>query len=530
MYLAADNYNYNKVFNVGIYVRLSREDEDRNGGYSDSIINQKDFLTRFVLENAWNLVDIYIDDGISGTTFDRPGFQRMIRDAEKKRINMIVTKDLSRLGRDYIETGHYLDRYFPAYNIRYIAVNDGIDTFATNNSNNDMSPFKSVINDMYARDISKKVRSIFDNKRMNGEFIGAFAPFGYKKHPADKGKLIIDDVTAPIIKKIFDMYIYGSGYTHIASTLNLEDIPSPVAYKAITGNYKNERTKISLWNHEYIKKILTNPTYSGDLAQNKFSKVSYKVKKLKTIPKDHWVIVEGTHEPIIDKKVFQLVQNMIGNGTGKSNKEGYDRHLLSGLIYCGDCGEKMTFTKTSSGNSYTICSKYKRFRRMNLCKRHSVLESKLEDLLCKELRNLAKQALNLERLGKIASNKLTTRKADNIIDDVKKTEYRLTEIKKIIKKLYEDKLKEIITEHDFIDMSQEYNKEREDLNKRLEKLLVIMKQEQEHSNNETFISTIKSFISFEKLDRATLIKLLDKVEIFEDNRIKICYKFQNPLM
>ncbi|MFZ5985827.1 MAG: recombinase family protein [Bacillota bacterium] len=195
-----DNYNGEK-FNVGLYLRLSKEDDTYN--QSESILNQKDYLSDIVIKNGWTLVDTYVDDGFTGTNFDRPGFNMLLNDIEEKKINLVITKDLSRLGRDYIKTGYYIEQYFPEHGVRFIAVNDGIDTFSQNNSNNDLSPFKSVMNDMYAKDISKKVRSTMDNKRANGKFIGAFAPYGYVKSPENKNKLVIDPETSPIIKQIF---------------------------------------------------------------------------------------------------------------------------------------------------------------------------------------------------------------------------------------------------------------------------------------------------------------------------------------
>lgn len=530
MYYANDNYN-NQVFNVGVYVRLSRDDEDKEFGYSNSIVNQKDFLTRYVLNSGWCLVDYYIDDGYTGTNFDRPDFKRMINDIESKRINMVITKDLSRLGRNHVSTGFYMEEYFPGHNIRYVAITNGIDTFARHNSNNEMAPFLFAYNEMYAADISKKVRTTFDSKRLNGQFIGAFAPYGYKKSLDNKSVLVIDEKTASTVKHIFDMYLTGSGYEHIASTLNLEGVPSPVAYKAQNGNYKNPKSQVVLWNSDTIRKMLRSPTYAGSLAQNKYIKVNYKIKKLRNIPRCNWIIVENTHEAIVDRESFDLIQEMIENGTVKGKQPEYSQHLLSGLIYCGECGAKMTFNKTPNGNSYTICSNYKRFRRMNICTRHSFLERKLEVTIIGELKKLAKRAVNIEGLEKAAKNKLTNKKHDSISNEIKKAELRLPEIKRIIKKLYEDKLRGVIEEQDFIDMSKEYSTERSILIKRLADLTVKSDMQKGSGNdNDSFLSIIKGFVDFESIDRATLVKLLDKIEIFEDNRIKVHYKFQNPMI
>lgn len=528
MYIANDNYN-NQMFKVGVYLRLSRDDEDKQFRYSDSILNQKDFLTRYVIDNNWCLVDYYIDDGYTGTNFDRPDFKRMIRDTQSKRINMIISKDMSRLGRDHIETSYYIEKYFPTYGIRYVAVTDSIDTFAYNNSNNDMSPFKSVVNDMYARDISKKVRAIFDSKRLNGQFIGAFAPYGYKKSPENKNLLIVDENAAPNVKQIFDLYLSGNGYGHIANILDSQGILPPTAYKSQTGNYKNPKSHVALWNSGTIRRILTNPSYAGNLTQNRLTKVGYKINKLRNLPKNNWITVENTHEAIIDQESFDLVQEMVANCTVKGKQPEYSNHLLSGLIYCGDCGARMTFNKNTNGNSYTICSSYKRFQGMNLCTRHAFLERKLDHIIIDELRIMANMAVNLEEFEKSAKNKTTGKKYDDTANEIIKVEQRLVEIRKIMRKLYEDKLRAVIGEQDFIDMSQEYNIERSSLTKRLTTLATKNNLQNESRNtDDSFLPAIKSFVDFKDVDRATIVKLVDKIEIFGGNRLRIAYKFQKP--
>ena len=319
-----DNCFSEKIYNVGMYLRLSKEDE--TAGQSESIENQKKIVTSYVLEKNWNIVEIYIDDGFSGLNFKRPAFERMIKDIENKKIDLVITKDLSRLGRDYIDTGYYLERYFPTKNVRYIAINDGIDTYK-DNGNNDISPFKSVINDMYAKDISKKIRAVMDNKRINGEFIGAFAPYGYLKSPDDKSKFIIDEKASKIVKRIFDMYVSGESMGRIVSTLNSENIPCPAKYKLSTSTYKNAMVKRYKWCQETIKRILTNPTYMGCMTQRRQEKISYKVDRFKKIPRNNWIIVEDTHEPIIPPETFQLVQDMIERKTVSYSRGKESFHL-----------------------------------------------------------------------------------------------------------------------------------------------------------------------------------------------------------
>jgi len=231
---------YEQNFKAGLYVRLSREDEDKQNinDFSESIKNQKEFLSEYAIKNGYSIVDIYADDGISGTTFDREDFNRMLRDIEIGRINMVITKDLSRLGRDYIKTGEYLEKYFPSKNVRYIAVNDGYDSFKDENSNNEMAPFKAVFNDMYAKDISKKVRTALKTKQLKGEYLGTTPAFGYKKDSKIKGKLLIDELSSKYVKKIFELYLSGKSILEISNMLTKAEVPTPSQYAKIGNTQK----------------------------------------------------------------------------------------------------------------------------------------------------------------------------------------------------------------------------------------------------------------------------------------------------
>ena len=273
------NYNFPPTyFKVGIYTRLSREDEKDKE--SESIDTQKKLLTNYIKSQGWTLFKIYVDDGFTGTNFNRPDFKNLINDIELGNVNLVITKDLSRLGRDYIETGYYLEKYFPLKNVRYIALNDGIDTFDNNNTNNDMTPFKSVFNDMYAKDISKKVRSSLLTKASSGQNIKSFLPYGYKKDEKDKNIILVDYEVSPIVQKIFEMYYAGNNKTEICRYLNNNKILTPLAYKRKTTNYYNPNNKTNLWSTTMISKILRDRIYIGDLVQHKYSKLNYKTKKL----------------------------------------------------------------------------------------------------------------------------------------------------------------------------------------------------------------------------------------------------------
>lgn len=280
----------------------------------------------------------------------------MISDIENKEINMVVTKDLSRLGRDYIDTGYYIEKYFPSMNVRYIAVTDNVDTFDPNNTNNDMTPFKSVFNDMFAKDTSRKVRTILRTKAMNGESVKAFQPYGYKKDPNNKNKVIVDRNVSDIVVKIFQMYREGNTKKQICDYLNKNSITTPLKYKEETTNYKNPNKKIYIWSSSMISKILRDRIYVGDLVQHKETKVNYKIKKtIKVDPSQH-IIVPNNHEPIIDRETFEIVQEMLDK---KSNEWSYNgknkNHLLRGIVYCS-CGGKVTYNYNHGKFSRCVCS------------------------------------------------------------------------------------------------------------------------------------------------------------------------------
>jgi site-specific DNA recombinase len=509
-------------FCAGIYLRLSREDE--NTLQSESIGNQKEFLTSYVIEQGWILEDCYIDDGYTGTNFDRPGFKRLLKDIENGRINIVVTKDLSRLGRDYISTGYYLEKYFPQQRVRYIAVSDGIDTFEDSSSNNDMSPFRSVINDMYARDISKKVRSVMDTKRRNGKFIGAFAPYGYKKDPDNRNHLVIDEETAPVVRKIFNLYIEGNGYSSISRLLDAEGILKPTRYKQLSTSYKSGNT-VDSWGHETVRNILGNPTYAGHLAQGKYAVVSYKVRKLRTLSKDSWYVVKNTHEPIVSQDVFDRAQEMMAGKISYRTGAGY-KHLLKGLVYCGDCGHRMTFALVHKSVWYLLCSNYKRFRG---CTRHSIKEEDINKFVLDSLKNIARKTVDKTRLYAIAKKSSSKMPDDSDEQRLKKLEKRINEIKLSIKLLYDDRVKGIIDENTFTDVSRSYGDERKNIECQMEALQKKVKaQKSRKDRSDELLDLVESIASFDDVDNIILSELIEKIEVLENCKIKVYYKFRQP--
>ena len=297
-------------YQAALYIRLSKEDE--NEGPSESVTNQKSLLDEFVKNNRLSVYDVYIDDGYSGTDFDRPAFQRMIGDIEAGKVNMVITKDLSRLGRDYIMTGHYMERYFPEKRVRYISLLDGSDT-GVESTAHDITPFRAIMNDMYAKDISKKIKSVKRDKQRKGQFIGGKPVYGYKKHTTEKNRIVVDEEVAPVVRRIFVMALEGMSCRKIAARLNEEGVPTPATYAGLP--VPNPGCYTGLWSSERISEMLQNETYIGNMVQGRTVKISYKSNKCQRQEPSNWVVVEKTHEPLVDKETFRKVQMLVSSRT-----------------------------------------------------------------------------------------------------------------------------------------------------------------------------------------------------------------------
>lgn len=331
------NDNRPEKFNTAVYIRLSREDGDR--AESDSAGNQRKLLTKYVAENSdMVLYDLYVDDGYTGTNFSRPGFRRMMADIENGRVNCVVVKDLSRFGRDYIETGRYLERIFPRLGVRFVALSDHIDS--RESAYDMLLPIKNIFNEQYARDISDKIHAAIDTKQRAGEFIGAFASFGYRKSPCDKNRLVPDAEAAEIVRRIFRMFVQGCGKQQIAKALNAEGIPCPAEYKRINGeNYQNcnERGGKMHWSYSTINSILHKEIYVGNMVQGtKYQKLRMYQK---AVAPEEWIVVEHTHEPIIDEETWEKAQKLLGKQTG--TRAEVSPNPFAGILKCGDCGGAM---------------------------------------------------------------------------------------------------------------------------------------------------------------------------------------------
>ena len=358
-----------KIYHAAIYVRLSKEDGDVSTSAkaeSNSISNQKDFIRNFLADKKdIRIVKEYVDDGYSGSNFDRPSFQTMMEDIKRGVIDCVVVKDLSRFGREYIDSGRYIERLFPALGVRFIAINDNYDS-VTGKSQGDeiIIPFKNLINDAYCRDISIKIRSHLDVKRKNGEYIGAFVPYGYEKSDDDKHKLVIDIYAAGIVKEIFRLKLHGMSQDAIATQLNNEGVLAPMEYKQSTGSgyqtgfLQNDK---SVWSSVTVRRILENEIYIGNLVQGKRTTPNHKVKQEVVKPESDWIRIEKNHEPIINDRDFEIVQRLLGMDT-RISPDSDMVYNLSGIAVCADCGSPMTRKITTAGDkkyAYYICSNHK---------------------------------------------------------------------------------------------------------------------------------------------------------------------------
>ena len=362
-------------YNVAAYLRLSKEDNENIE--SNSIVNQRELIEQYISnKDDLQIVDYYIDDGYSGTNFNRPGFRRLLQDMKNKKINCIIVKDLYRFARSHIEADMYFENIFPSLNIRFISVIENIDSFENPDSmDNLIVPFKNLLNDAYAKDISKKVKSALLTKRLNGEFIGTSATYGYLKNPKDKHKLIIDEEASKNVIKIFNDIIEGKIASEIANELNSNNVLTPASYKIKNNNIEVDKK----WNVKMINVILQNRVYTGDLIQGKKKVESYRTHKLITTNKDEWIIVENNHEPIISKEEFDEVQEILNkNKSARSNKE---KDLFYRFLKCSDCGESFTLRRVKN-YEYYHCTSYVR---NESCTSHSIRKDKLVELVIEEI-------------------------------------------------------------------------------------------------------------------------------------------------
>ena len=500
-----------------MYLRLSREDGDSSE--SNSISNQRQIIKSYAKENDIKLSYEYVDDGFSGSNFERPHFKNMIDDLNKGKFNIIIVKDLSRFGRDYIESGKYLQKVFPEKGVRFISVNDNYDS-----ENADMSdthlilPIRNFINDSYCRDISMKVKSSKEVKRKNGEFIGAFAPFGYKKDDKDKHKLVIDKEVSHIIERIFNMKIEGYSSKAIADFLNSIGTITPSKHKENNGDNFNTGfvVKNAKWDAKMINRIISNKVYIGVLEQGKTTKLNYKSKKEIDVSKEDWIVIQNAHEPIISKSIYLLANKMLLRDVKQSKDKPC---ILSGMLYCKDCGSQMVRRKVKAKDGYNIfyiCSEY---NNTGDCSRHSIKEEYIIKATIHALNDyLSKYNELLEKVSAIDVSKLTLKVDFDSLNAEKKKYERLRQ------SLYMDLEEELITTEEFEKFRNNYLIKIREIEKQIiTKQNIVEELKAKINDKGSLVSDIVPNIDSDNLNRLSLVSFIDRIEVGEDNAIHFVF-------
>lgn len=503
------------------YCRLSREDGDRPE--SDSIGNQKAMLSEYIrMHPDLELHDFYVDDGFTGTNFHRPAFQQLLQDIKAGKLQCVLVKDLSRFGRDYIDTGRYLERWLPEHNVRFIAINDGIDS--AHGPYDMLLPVKNVFNAQYAKDISQKVRSAFRVKQKRGDFVGAFSCYGYLKSPANHNKLVIDPNTAPIVQRIFSLYENGAGKVRIAKILNEDGIPCPAEYKKLMGLKYNNGIKIgdtTYWTYATIHYILDNRMYAGDMQQQRYVRAMMHGKAKKAV-KENWIVVENTHDPIIEPEQWTRVQNLLKNKTRSLNFEENISHF-AGFLKCGDCGRSMAKTR-SKGKVHYNCGSYKRYG-ASVCTSHYIAEEVLEQIILNDLNQVIASIADLKALAEKSAPENSS--ADFAKPGMERLQLSLSRVARLKKGSYEDYKDGLISSADYLQYRADYEKQEITLREQLDKLNT--RRERRSIWDRPWLKSLLECGQLVALDRITIGETIKEIRIFDGGRIEITYLFSEEL-
>lgn len=503
-----------KIKHTALLSRLSKEDE--LSLESESIQTQKAMLEEYASSHGFKNIIHYSDDGYSGTSFDRPDFKRLVSDIECGIIDTVIVKDLSRLGRDYLKTGYYIEEFFPKYNVRFIALNDDVDS---NNGISDFTPFKNIMNEWYAKDISKKIKSAYRIKALKGEFTASYAPYGYIKDPNDKHHLIIDYEVSYIVKEIFEMASIGKSSFEIASILTKRKILKPrcymyTKYKTYSKDIWNEHPYD--WRARTIAKIIENYEYCGHMVSNKNYKVSYKSKRLLPTDKKDWIIVKNTHDAIISEDLFNKANERIKRRKRVfKNKE---RNMFSGIIRCATCGKALSLFNGAKGVSHFACSQYRSFGKA-YCTCHYIRY----DTLCKTVEDDIRYHINLvtNDKDKLIKDLLAKYNINNQVSiDFKRLERRKEELKVILKRMYEDMILGKVSEIMYNEISKEYEIELTKISDKIEEFSKLNKDRNELGNSITkFIDEVSKYSLNDSLSKELLNKLIKEIRVHESEVI-----------
>jgi len=530
-----------KTEDIGItalYCRLSRDDGME--GDSNSVANQKKLLSKYAKENGFGNTRYYVDDGYTGTNFNRPGFQQMLEDMDMGYISTVIVKDMSRLGRDYLQVGYYTDTYFPDRNIRFIAINDCVDSA---DGENELAPFRNVMNEMYARDISRKVRSSHRIRGNSGEPLSQ-PPYGYMKSPDNKKRWVIDPEAAQVVRNIFRMCLEGKGNETIARILQENEVMIPMAYwqsKGLGRGGKRTQPNPYKWAKTTVAKILAQQEYCGDIINFKTYSKSFKNKTRLDNPEENWVIFKGVHEPIIDRETFERVQELTKRTKRRAPKKGNaEKNMFCDLLYCADCGSKLWFHVNAGNRDITFfsCSNYKTDTRGTCETRHYVRADAIEQVVMYELRRLAAYLKSDEQAFAEMLEKKTTadiqRDRKQLESNLQKAIVRNEEVARLYERVYEDNVNGKVTDEWFMQLSHKYEAERLELKAKIAELRTQLSElSTTEQNKDRFLAAVRKFMEMGTLTAPLLRELIDHIDVHETQgmgknrtqRIVIYYRF-----
>ena len=509
---------------TALYCRLSRDDELQ--GDSNSIKNQKLILQKYADDNGFRNTRFFVDDGYSGTTFDRPDFQRMIAEMDAGRIGTVIVKDMSRLGRDYLKVGFYTEVAFPEADVRFIAINNGVDS--ANQQESDLTPFINIFNEFYAKDTSKKIRAVFKAKGQSGKPLCTNPPYGYKKDPDDKNRWIVDDEAAAVVKEIFHLCMSGYGPTQIAKELRKRRIETPAEYgKRVGVNVPSAKLRENddpcRWTTSTVVHILERREYTGCTVNFKTYKKSYKSKKQVKNDPSEWAIFEGMHEAIIEPEVYDTVQK-IRDGRRRQTPMG-EMPALSGMVYCADCGHKLYQVRGRClpQSEYMVCATYRK-KGKSVCPSHQIRNSVIEQLLLEDLQRVTAYARNHEdeflRLVTRNSEKALDRELRDCRKEYEQAKARIAKLDTLIQRIYEDNVEGKISDDRFAKLSGNYETEQAQLQSRVEELQRFLDDAKEKSlNADHFLALVRKYTDIRELDAEIIREFVERINVFQAEKV-----------
>lgn len=520
----------NKIWNATLYLRLSRDDGDKEE--SNSITGQRELLRDYISQRPeFREYVVRVDDGFSGSTFERPSFQKMIEDVKAGRTDCIIVKDLSRFGRNYLDAGEYIEKIFPFLGVRFIAVNDNYDSLGDKKASDDLIiPFKNLINEAYCRDISVKIRSQLEIKRKNGQFLGSFAAFGYLKDEQNKNKLVVDQYAADIVRDIFKWKLEGVSPQDIADALNKLGVLSPMEYKRSLGMKFTTSFKTNskaLWSAGTVIRVLKNPIYTGVLVQGKETTPSYKVHKRVTKDESEWSVIEDSHEAIISKIDFDSVQKVLKCDTRRS-PGGKAVGLFSGMIFCGDCGASMVRKTVPAGEKkyvYYVCSAHKQDKS---CSPHRIRDNALEEIVLDSLKQHISEVVDMSELLEITDTApLRTAQAQKVQRQLDKKHEEYEKLQKLLMSLYENLTDGIIDREEYTRLKASFTARADEAEKQMDALREQLEDIHNHGTENAWMNEFIKRQGLTTLDRAVVVALIDKILIHSNDVVEIIYRWQD---